>query len=365
MPLCADEWINEDMEINSKKTKREDHKLSFPYEIKSVDSQLNSQLLQDFSGERTGFVQVGPKKWFFPSGFAKEAENYYNFELRNDDVIVITFPRSGTTWTQEMIWLLCNNLDYNRAAELPLTARFPFLEFSSFVHKDVKAEFLEENKSDVENYKSVQQIDYPAWKTFSHSQERRFIKTHLPFSLLPPNLTKTGCKVVYVARNPKDVAVSFYHLNRSIRTQGYKGDFKNYWFYFKNNLQPWTPYWEHLKEGWKMRHEENVMFIFYENMSKVNFRQHMEKICAFLGKSYTCEELDSLEDYLNIENFKKNKSVNYDLMEKLGIVLKNEEGFVRKGKTGGWQSYFDQETEKEANQWIEENLKDTDLRFPV
>jgi hypothetical protein len=44
-------------------------------------------------------------------------------------------------------------------------------------------------------------------------------------------------QVVYVARNPKDVAVSFYHLNRLIRTQGYLGDFPRYWDYFENNLR--------------------------------------------------------------------------------------------------------------------------------
>jgi len=44
-------------------------------------------------------------------------------------------------------------------------------------------------------------------------------------------------QVVYVARNPKDVAVSFYHLNRLIRTQGYVGDFPSYWDYFEKNLR--------------------------------------------------------------------------------------------------------------------------------
>lgn len=37
----------------------------------------------------------------------------------------------------------------------------------------------------------------------------RFIKTHLPFSHLPSDLLDVA-KVVYVARNPKDVAVSSY-----------------------------------------------------------------------------------------------------------------------------------------------------------
>lgn len=110
------------------KDNTKNRRLTFPYEIKPVDDDLNLELLKDFSGERTGFVQVGPKKWFFPSGYLKQAEDIYNFEFRKDDVVVLTFPRSGTTWTQEMAWLLANNLDYHTAANIPLTERFAYLE---------------------------------------------------------------------------------------------------------------------------------------------------------------------------------------------------------------------------------------------
>lgn len=48
-----------------------------------------------YAGERTGFIQVGPKKYFFPQGYAKEAENLYNFQTRPGDVFVVSFPRSG------------------------------------------------------------------------------------------------------------------------------------------------------------------------------------------------------------------------------------------------------------------------------
>lgn len=51
--------------------------------------------IMKMAGERTGFVQVGPQKWFFPSKYAKEAENIYNFPVRKDDVWIVTFPRSG------------------------------------------------------------------------------------------------------------------------------------------------------------------------------------------------------------------------------------------------------------------------------
>ncbi|KAJ8981898.1 hypothetical protein NQ317_007290 [Molorchus minor] len=328
--------------------KNETEKGHFPYVITKVDEDVNNELLRYFTGEKTGFVQVGPKKWFFPSGYEQEAANYYNFMFRPSDVIVATFPRSGTTWVQEMVWLLVNNLDYQKAAEIPLDDRFPFLEYSCFVHKATKAEFMAENASDNEKLAILQDWDVPAWKILGKSTGPRFIKTHLPFTLLPPDLLNVGCKVIYVARNPKDVAVSFYHLNRLARTQGYIGDFSRYWGCFERNLQPWTPYWEHIKEGWERRKEENMQFYFYEDINK-DLR----------------EQYDVLENHLKIENFKNNKSVNSDLCKRLGIFAKEEQGFVRKGEIGGWKDYFDEKLNGKADQWIQENLKDTDIVFPI
>lgn len=90
---------------------------------------------------------MGPKNYVFPYGYAKEAEEMYNFKVRSDDVFVVTVPRSGnssnlnlvivfisflllkgTTLTQELVWLLCNDLDYRKAAQIPLMTRFPFYE---------------------------------------------------------------------------------------------------------------------------------------------------------------------------------------------------------------------------------------------
>lgn len=64
----------------------------------------------------------------------------------------------------------------------------------------------------------------------------RHLKTHFPYSLLPQDLTEK-CKSIYVARNPKDVAVSYYHHNRLLRCHDYKGDFQKYWKYFTEDLR--------------------------------------------------------------------------------------------------------------------------------
>lgn len=56
------------------------------------------------------------------------AERIKRMEVYDDDIWVVTFPKCGTTWTQEMVWLINNNLDYTKALEINLNKRFPFLE---------------------------------------------------------------------------------------------------------------------------------------------------------------------------------------------------------------------------------------------
>ena len=49
-------------------------------------------------------------------------------EIYEDDIWIVTFPKCGTTWTQEMLWMLNNNLDYEGSKNKLLWERFPFIE---------------------------------------------------------------------------------------------------------------------------------------------------------------------------------------------------------------------------------------------
>lgn len=115
----------------------------------------------------------------------------------------------------------------------------------------------------------------------------RFVKTHLPFAFLPPNLLDT-CKVVYVARNPKDVAVSSYFHHKLTRDFDTTLSMEEYFEYFMNgdgneqsnrssskNLTStplsvfYTPIWTHLLQAWNKRHHPNLLFLFYEDLKAV------------------------------------------------------------------------------------------------
>lgn len=60
--------------------------------------------------------------------YIEMADKIKNMKVHSDDTWVLSYPKTGTTWTQEMVWLICNNLDYKGAAETFLDFRFPFLE---------------------------------------------------------------------------------------------------------------------------------------------------------------------------------------------------------------------------------------------
>ncbi|CAG9783940.1 unnamed protein product [Diatraea saccharalis] len=174
------------------------------------------------------------------------------------------------------------------------------------------------NKAFIDNiYKTVDRV------VEMHSP--RYIKTHLPLSLLPPDLLDT-CKVVYTALE-------------------------------------WTPCFDNVKESWEKRNHPNMLFIFYEESLK-DLASTVDRVVKFFGKTITDEQRSRVCVHLSFENFKKNKSVNKNIFKELDLLNKDA-SFVRKGKAGTWRELFDEEMTRQAEQWMADNLRDTDLRYPT
>lgn len=60
--------------------------------------------------------------------FRRYEQDLLDFEVKPDDIWIASYPKSGTTWTQEMVWLICNDLDFEKARSTVLRDRSPFLE---------------------------------------------------------------------------------------------------------------------------------------------------------------------------------------------------------------------------------------------
>lgn len=294
-----------------------------------------------------GLVQGEPGGFVFHPHYARNADKIYNMKIRPDDVWIRTFPRSGTTWTSELAWLIVNDCNFEEAARVPLTVRAPntdanyFADWSEFAPPEI-----------MENLITIEKIE--------QMPSPRVVKSHLPFHLLPPNLLDTA-KVIYVARNPKDAIVSFFYFHKLVKLCHFTGDMEDFVDYFINNKLNWTPYFPTVLEAWAKRDHPNLLYLFYEDMKK-DLPTEIRKIAAFLNKTLTEEQVAKLVDHVVVDKFAKNESVN--MAREVSAGLTNEGySFVRKGQTGDWKNHFSPEVNRKIDEWIEKNLAGTDLKF--
>ena len=92
----------------------------YPFKVSPLGEDIQKRIARDFRAYPNGLVSAN--HWGFKlSGTTteKELEDAYNHPLDPRDVWVVTPPKCGTTWTQEMVWLLANDLDYE-GAKAPL-----------------------------------------------------------------------------------------------------------------------------------------------------------------------------------------------------------------------------------------------------
>ncbi|KAF2888820.1 hypothetical protein ILUMI_17353 [Ignelater luminosus] len=290
------------------------------------------------------YVLVGDERTCIPEQYLQFADEIQNFEVKNDDIWVASYPKTGTTWTQEMVWMIANNLDFEGGKE-PLE----FLLF--FDQKKVYTAI--ELKEDEYNLNSVE---------FAAKQKSpRFIKTHLPFSLLPDQI-KNGTKspkIIYVWRNPKDTCVSYYHHGTLF--QGWRTDLETFAEIFMADKAMYGSYWKNIFGYWEHRNSPNILFIKYEDM-KTNLPSVIRQVAKFLEKDLTDEQIELLTKHLSFESMKNNPSVNFETyLERLrrsNFVVKDG-SFIRTGVVGKYKEELSPEIVKKLDEWIKKNVTGT------
>jgi len=250
------------------------------------------------------------------------------FGAKDGDVFVVTYPRSGTTWTEQMVHLLVNK---GVQGEQRLTDAVPWLE--TLPHRpNGMLEFL---------------------KTLP---PRRLFTSHLPYPLIP-SLKDTTAKIVYVARNPKDVAISTYFHNQS--KGGYEGTWEEHFELFLNSDVGCGPYFDHILPWWQAsQNNKNILFLKYEDM-KQDHAGNVAKLASFLDLQADSQLIDTVVALSSFKSMTSSETTNFDWIPQREGVPKH----FRKGDIGDWRNHFSAEQSQQMDALFMEKMKDTGLQF--
>lgn len=299
---------------------------------KIIKKDLTNDIIDDY-------LLFGEDRFCLPKYYQEREVEVEHFEIRNDDVIVATFPKSGTTWTQEMVWLLKNDLDYD-GAKTGILDRFPNMELPEVCDPNCK------NFLDLKNKKGT-----------------RFLKTHHPFSLLPKQIrdgSRTP-KIIYVMRNPKDAFISYHHMG--LCALGWRASREDFAKVYLADKVLYGPYWKSVLGYCNMRHLPNLLILKYEEMIK-DLRSVVQKTCAFLEKDPLSEEqLQKLCAHLSFESMKSNPALNFqqliDDRKRYNPIINGS--FIRSGKVQGYKEEMSPKLISEFDKWIKKNIENTDF----
>ncbi|XP_071091080.1 sulfotransferase 1B1-like [Haliotis cracherodii] len=276
----------------------------------------------DKGGNLHKYLDIGGKR--FPLVIKEDIiRNIPNVKLREDDVIICGYPRSGTHWTFELTSMLL----IGRDETVPVWKG--------------KAMLSQVKERDLDLVSSP-----------------RVLNTHLFYEDLPRDVITLRNKIVYVLRDPRDVAVSFYHFYIANKAGiGYDGTWGDFLDLFINGKVQWGSWCEHVKNFEEViktkRHDQQILVMNYED-TKQNPTESVKRLSDFLGLSRNDELCSRIAEKCGFKNMAVNK-LNYTLLSD------NRDIIYRKGVVGDWKNIFTVAQKEMFDRLLAHNMADSEL----
>jgi aryl sulfotransferase len=251
-----------------------------------------------------------------------DSTRWNGFKFRDDDVVIDTFGKAGTTWMQQIVGqLLLGAPDGVSAA-----ASSPWL--------DMRIVPLE-----------------PMLAQLEAQRGRRFIKTHLPVDAL---VFSRRAKYIYVGRDARDIVWSAYNhqagftkeaLDAFNETPGRVGprvtnppcDVRDYYLHFlEYDDFPGFEFgglWEHTQGWWNLRALPNVLLVHFNDL-KANMGREIKRIARFLEVEIDAAQWPAILEHCSFD-YMRGASMK---IEELDRFFKGGGAtFIHKGTNGRWK----------------------------
>jgi len=243
-----------------------------------------------------------------------------DFAFRPDDVVIGTYGKSGTTWTQQIV----GQLIFGGAEDVDVGALSPWLDLR-VPPAAVKLPMVEAQR------------------------HRRFLKTHLPVDALVFSET---AKYIYVARDGRDVVWSLYnhHANANAAwyaaindTPGRVGpaiapppaSVRTYFHeWLARDGHPFWPFWENVRSWWAIRHLPNVLLLHYADL-KADPAGEIRRVADFLGIAVDADRWPAILEHCSFDYMKRHAA---KAAPAGGVFWDGgAETFIHKGRNGRWR----------------------------
>jgi aryl sulfotransferase len=242
------------------------------------------------------------------------------FQFRDDDIIIATYGKSGTTWVQQIV----SQLIFNGAEDVPVAEISPWVDLR-LPPKDVKL---------------------PALEAQTH---RRFLKTHLPVDAL---LFSPHAKYLYIGRDGRDVIWSMYNHHANANESWYRAlndspgrvgppiekppeDVVQYYRdWFERNGHPFWPFFENVRSWWEVRHLPNVMLLHFAGLKR-DLAGGIKRIAEFLDIEIDETHFPDIVEHCSFDYMKRNAAASVPLGG--AFWDGGAETFIHKGTNGRWR----------------------------
>ncbi|GFQ67660.1 hypothetical protein TNCT_736801 [Trichonephila clavata] len=259
----------------------------------------------------------------------EKIEAALDYKPKDDDIIISTYPKTGTTWIQYIVYEILNNGKVP-PSQSEMRSIMPYMEASG-------TEILEKLKP------------------------HRVLKYHLPFNLTPYN-PKT--KYITIIRNPYGVLVSYYHFLRQITKVNLQ--FDDLFDAFVKGKCVYGDYFDNILSWYEHKDDNNILLLSYEKLKK-DPRKGLLLISSFLGYDLQGKE-ERIQQILKHTSFEYMKA-NVKTIEKDDGHQENKKtdenervNFFRGGSTGDKKQHFTEAQEIILKNRIEEKLRGSDVQ---
>ncbi|XP_046584485.1 sulfotransferase 1C2-like [Haliotis rubra] len=242
--------------------------------------------------------------------------------IREDDVFVCAYPKCGTHWIWEMVRLLL------------LSDTDTVIEKDQLMLEFIKGEVLEKFPSP------------------------RILNTHCFVEQLPRGVFEKKCKIIYILRNPKDMAVSLFHHHKKLICYEYKGKWENHLSLLMDGKVDFGAFFDYMKD-WaavgKTHPELPTLTLMYEDM-KEDPLTGIRKLAKFLNVEKSEEFYHKVKELTSFNKMKEAKGKFFKAPDGSAVMY-------RKGEVGDWKNYFTVAQNEAFDRLYKEKMGDCDINF--